>query len=121
MSTVIAVFISALFFALIGTPAVRRLAFRLGWIAMPRADRAHSQPTAMLGGVAVYLGATVALVLSGIAARVFLGDWGNLKELAGILAGATLMGAVGLWDDRVRLRPAVKLLPQFAAAGLTIL
>jgi UDP-GlcNAc:undecaprenyl-phosphate GlcNAc-1-phosphate transferase len=121
MSSVIAVFISALFFALIGTPAVRRLAFRLGWIDTPRADRAHSQPTAMLGGVAVYLGATVALVLGGIAARVFLGSWGNLKELAGILAGATLMGAVGLWDDRVQLRPMVKLLPQFAAVGLTML
>ena len=29
----------------------------------------------------------------------------GLDELAAILAGATLMGAVGLWDDRVRLRP----------------
>src|SRR5512136_1081338 len=121
MGTVIAVFISALFFALIGTPAVRLLAFRLGWIDTPRADRAHRQPTAMLGGVAVYLGATAAVGLGGIVAWVLLGGWGNLKELAGILAGATLMSAAGLWDDHVRLRPAVKLLPQFAAAGLTIL
>jgi len=62
MSTAITIFIAALFFASIGTPAVRRAAFKLGLISMPRADRAHTEPTAMLGGVAIYLGATVALL-----------------------------------------------------------
>ena len=108
MTVVLLAFIAALFFALLTTPAVRRLAFRLGLIAVPRADRAHQYPTALMGGVAIYVGATVALLLGGIGARIFLHGWGNLGELAGILAGATVMGAVGLWDDRVRLSWPVK-------------
>lgn len=121
MSAVTAVFVAALSFALIGTPSARRLAFGLGMIAMPRADRAHREPTAMLGGVAIYLGVTVAWLLVEIGANVVLRGWGRLHELAGILAGATVMGAVGLWDDRVRLGPLSKLLPQFLAVALLIL
>ena len=121
MSTAIIMFIAALFFASIGTPAARRVAFKLGLISMPRDDRSHKEPTAMLGGVAIYLGATVALVLGGIGAWSFLGGWKNLDELASILAGATVMSAVGLWDDRVRLKPLAKLLPQFVAVALPIL
>jgi len=121
MSAVIAVFIGALFFSLISTPAARRMAFKLGLIAMPRSDRAHLEPTAMMGGVAIYVGATVALLLGGIAAHVFLGGWRNLNELAAILAGATLVGAIGLWDDRVRLSSLAKHLPQLAGVALPIL
>lgn len=121
MSAVIMVFVASLGFALFGTPAVRQIALRLGLIAVPRADRAHSEPTAMMGGVAIYLGTTVALLLVGIGARSFLRGWGNLGELAGILAGATLAGAVGLWDDRARLRPFVKLLAQLVAVAVLIL
>jgi UDP-GlcNAc:undecaprenyl-phosphate GlcNAc-1-phosphate transferase len=112
MSAAIAIFIAALFFALIGTPAARQAAFKVGLISMPRPDRAHHEPTAMLGGVAIYLGATVALVLGGIGAWVFLGGQWNLYELASILAGATLMSGI---------RPLVKLLPQLAAVALPML
>ncbi len=121
ISVVMIVFVGALFLALIGTPAMRRIAFKLGLISMPRSDRAHQEPTAMLGGVAIYLGATVALLLGSIAAAAFLRGWGNLNELAGILAGATVMGAIGLWDDQARLRPLLKLLPQFLAVALPII
>jgi UDP-GlcNAc:undecaprenyl-phosphate GlcNAc-1-phosphate transferase len=118
---VIVVFVGALFFALIGTPAVRRLAIGLDLIDVPRADRAHSEPTAKMGGVAIYLGATAALLLVGVIAQVSLQGWRNLNELAGILAGATVMGAIGLWDDRVRLKPLAKLLPQLVAFALPVL
>lgn len=121
MSVVVAIFGIALFFALLGTPAVRRLAFALGLISIPRADRAHREPTAMMGGVAIYLGATVALLLGGVVASIWLSSWKTLNELAGILAGATVMGAVGLWDDRVRLKPLPKLLAQIVAVALPII
>jgi UDP-GlcNAc:undecaprenyl-phosphate GlcNAc-1-phosphate transferase len=121
VTVVILAFIAALVFAMIGTPAVRRLAFRLGLICMPRSDRAHTQPTALLGGVAIYAGSTAALLLGGVAARFFFQGWGNLGELAGILAGATLMAAIGLWDDRVRLGWGVKLIAQVAVIALPIL
>ena len=118
MTVVMIAFVAALFFAAISTPAVRALAFRLGLICMPRSDRGHTKPTPLMGGVAIYVGATVALLLGGMGARSYLGGWGNLGELAGILSGATLMAAVGLWDDRVRLGWGVKLLAQLAAIAV---
>jgi UDP-GlcNAc:undecaprenyl-phosphate GlcNAc-1-phosphate transferase len=121
MTVVILAFVAALAFAVLTTPAVRSLALRLGLIAIPRSDRAHQHPTAMMGGVVIYAGATVALLLGGIGARVLLRGWANLGELAGILAGATLMGAIGLWDDRVRLSWPIKLLLQFVAVALPVL
>jgi len=121
MTPVIVVFCAALLFALVGTPAARSLALRLGLIAMPRSDRAHGVPTAMMGGVAIYLGATASLLVGGTIASLLFGGWRGLDELAAILAGATLMGAVGLWDDRVRLRPWPKLLLQLAAVSLPVL
>ena len=121
MMVVILAFVAALGFAVLTTPAVRSMALRLGVIDVPRSDRAHQQPTALMGGLAIYVGATVTIVLGGIGARAFLRDWGNLGELAGILAGATLMGAIGLWDDRVRLAWPVKLLLQCAAVALPLL
>jgi UDP-GlcNAc:undecaprenyl-phosphate GlcNAc-1-phosphate transferase len=115
MTPVIAVFCAAVLFALVGTPAARSLAFRLGLIATPRSDRAHREPTAMMGGVAIYVGATVSLLVGGAIAMLLFGGWRGLDELAAILAGATLMGAVGLWDDRVQLRPWPKIMLQLAA------
>lgn len=121
MTVVIAVFVAALLFALAGTPAARRAAFSLGLIDVPRGDRAHDEPTAMLGGVAIYFGATVALLVGMLVAALLFGGWKNLDELAAILAGATVMGAVGLWDDRVRLKPWAKLLLQVVAVVLPVL
>lgn len=121
MIPVIIVFCAALLFALVSTPAARSVALRLGLIAMPRSDRAHEEPTAMMGGVAIYLGATASLVLGAAVASLLFGGWRGLDELAAILAGATLMGAVGLWDDRVRLRPWPKVLLQIVAVSLPVL
>ena len=121
MTVVIMAFVAALFFAVLTTPPVRALALRLGLMALPRGDRAHSHPTPLMGGVAIYVGATVALLLGGVGARLLVGGWGNLGELAAILSGATLMGAIGLWDDRARLRWPIKLLFQLVAVALPIL
>lgn len=121
MTVVMIAFVAALFFAAISTPAVRALAVRLGLISMPRPDRAHRQPTPLMGGVAIYVGATVALMLGGLGAQSLLRGWGNLGELAGILSGATLMAAIGLWDDRVRMGWGGKLLVQLAAVALPML
>lgn len=121
MTPVIVVFCAALLFALVSTPAARSVALRLGLISMPRSDRAHSEPTAMMGGVAIYLGATASLFVGALIASLLFEGWRGLDELAAILAGATLMGAVGLWDDRVRLRPWPKIFLQLVAVSLPIL
>jgi UDP-GlcNAc:undecaprenyl-phosphate GlcNAc-1-phosphate transferase len=37
------------------TPLVRAFARRYGFVAVPKTDRWHKKPTAMLGGVAIWL------------------------------------------------------------------
>jgi UDP-GlcNAc:undecaprenyl-phosphate/decaprenyl-phosphate GlcNAc-1-phosphate transferase len=89
------------------TPAVILLARRFGWVAAPREDRWHSRPTALMGGIAIFVG-TVAAWLAG-------GDLGRIAPVAVPAAG---MFALGLVDDRLRLRAHVKLIGQVAAAAL---
>lgn len=90
------------------TPLVQRVAVTSGMTAAPRTDRIHSRPTPYLGGVAILLIACLA--------TPFLGRWET--EAAVILAGALVLGLVGLLDDMRNLQPAPRLLAEAAAAGL---
>lgn len=89
------------------TPLVRRLAIRIDMIDRPCGRRRHAAPVPLLGGVAIYV-AVVATVALGI-------ERYELSELLGILAGATLVAASGLWDDRFQLGVVAKLAIQGAA------
>jgi UDP-GlcNAc:undecaprenyl-phosphate/decaprenyl-phosphate GlcNAc-1-phosphate transferase len=101
------------------TPLVIRLAWRLGAVARPRADRWHQQPTALLGGVAIYAAAVTAALL--VLPRALGPEAGVTVQWLGIGAGATLMFVLGLIDDRYGMHPLVKLAGQTAAAGLLLL
>lgn len=112
MATTLFIFVMALSFALASTPVVRRFAQRVGFLDKPAARKLQKHPIPLMGGVAIYAGFLISLVLFG---RHYL------PELAGILGGATLLSLLGLWDDRVELPAAVKLLGQIAAtAGLIL-
>ncbi|MCZ7543456.1 MAG: undecaprenyl/decaprenyl-phosphate alpha-N-acetylglucosaminyl 1-phosphate transferase [Anaerolineae bacterium] len=54
-------------------------------------------------------------------ALVLLGLPGHFVELGAILAGATLMALLGLWDDRRELRPGMKFVGQLVAGVVLIL
>ena len=94
--------------ALAVTPMMWRLADRRGWIDAPGPNSAHQTPTALLGGVGVY----VAVLLGSLTAAVPLAD----ARHAGLYAGATLLTLVGLWDDRRALSPQMKLAASTVAA-----
>jgi UDP-GlcNAc:undecaprenyl-phosphate GlcNAc-1-phosphate transferase len=89
---------------------VRRAAYRLGFVAAPREDRWHRQPTALMGGVAIY-----AAFVIGYA--IFLP---NLRASLPILAGGTLLFVTGLIDDRYQIKPYVKLVLQLIAAAIVV-
>jgi len=90
------------------TPLVQRVALSVGLTAAPREDRLHTSPTPYMGGVAILLTACLA--------TPFVGRWE--AEAAVIMAGALLLGLVGLLDDMRHLRPAPRLLAEVGAAGL---
>jgi UDP-GlcNAc:undecaprenyl-phosphate GlcNAc-1-phosphate transferase len=104
---------SALILAVGVTPLFRGLAFRLGIVAMPAARKIHTRPMPLMGGVAIYLAFIVALFA--------LGDRSYVRQVAGILLGATFCSFLGLWDDQRGLHALVKLAGQLIAAWALII
>ncbi len=95
--------------ALVLTPILRLVAIRFGYVATPRADRWHSRPTALLGGIAVAVPTLVGAVALGPVAPIWP-----------ILAAVATLFAVGLVDDLRSLKPSTKLVAQIAAASLLV-
>jgi len=104
---------TALVLAVVATPVVRRVAWRYGFVDQPSRRKVHSTPIPRLGGLAIYLGFIVALLVLGTRFRI--------NEAIGILIGATLVSVIGGIDDRNPVNPLPKLLVQVAAAGILIL
>ena len=94
--------------AIVVVPA-RWLAFRLGAVAEPGERRIHLEPTARLGGLALYLG-------FGLSAALFST---NSKTL-GLLLSAAAITTLMVFDDLYGVRPAVKLAFQILASLLAI-
>jgi UDP-GlcNAc:undecaprenyl-phosphate GlcNAc-1-phosphate transferase len=92
------------------TPLVIRLAVRTGFVARPKADRWHSRPTPLLGGIALYVGVTASVLLFGRLDR----------ELVGVLIGGTLIFLLGLVDDILAIKPSTKFLGEILAACVVL-
>ncbi|MDB4917575.1 MAG: glycosyl transferase, family 4 [Gemmatimonadetes bacterium] len=97
-------------------PIVRRIAFRLGFLDYPDAERRlHAQAVPRLGGVGVF----VALLVAGSVAAAVDSGGHFLTQLPLILAttvGGALLFLAGLADDIKGVPPVGKLLVQTAAA-----
>lgn len=99
----------AFLLSLVCTPAIRWLARRYGFVAHPRVDRWHQRPTALFGGIAIF----VAFVFP------FGFLLGHDASVLFLMAGATMMFTLGLVDDLYHLQPYTKLVVQIAAASVT--
>ncbi|MBI3650438.1 MAG: hypothetical protein HY231_05255 [Acidobacteria bacterium] len=102
--------VSTLFFSIALTLFVRHMARRQGLVAAPRADRWHQKPTAMFGGIAIY----VAVMLGYM---VFAPSLPNARP---ILFAASLLFLAGLLDDIYQLKPYTKLIAQVIAAATVV-
>ena len=109
-SGLIVTFVLAFVCAAAATPLVRAFARRIGAVAAPKKDRWHKAPTAMMGGVAIYI-ATMAALLT-------LLPWGT-QSLVVVIASTALF-AVGLIDDFLHLKPYQKLIGQLLGAAAVI-
>src|ERR1700739_1358482 len=85
-------FLIALLASLFLTAPVRALALRVGMVDLPGPRKVHLQPIPLLGGLAMYAGVVLGVLL------LFNGP--ARAQIEGILAGATLIAAVGILDDR---------------------
>ncbi|MEO6713186.1 MAG: MraY family glycosyltransferase [Mycobacteriales bacterium] len=102
------------------TPLVRRLAVRIGAMTQPRDRDVHAIPTPRLGGLAIYLGVAVAMVVAQNlpALRAGLTD---SPEIKAVLIGGGVITLLGMADDIWGLDALTKLTGQVFATGLMVL
>lgn len=92
-------FFTSFLVTLVTTPMVRSLALRFGVLDYPGETRVHTRPTPRLGGVAIFLGFVLSIVL-----------FSNYRATEGILVGGAIILLIGLVDDIRGLSATVKLL-----------
>lgn len=92
--------------AVVLTYAVREFATQAGFVAKPKSDRWHKRPTAMMGGVAIFL--TTLLMYS-----VFVP---KTQESLIVLGASSFLFVVGLLDDVLNIKPYQKLFGQLIGA-----
>lgn len=102
--------LAAFIATLVVTPLAKRVALLHDVTSLPRFDRLHSEPTPYLGGVPI--------VLVAAAMSPFIGEWQT--EAAAIVAGALLLGVVGLLDDLRNLQPGPRLIAEVFAALVAV-
>ena len=96
--------------ALALTPVVRLAARRLGFVAKPKTDRWHKKPTAMMGGVAIWLSVvTTYLLLIPHTAHTWV-----------IVSVSTFLFLVGLLDDLIHVKPYQKLIGQIIGSAAIV-
>lgn len=114
----VAVFLMATILSFGAAPVFRSLALRNGFADRPR-PRQEGPLKPRLGGLAIYLAFTVAVL-----ATIPLVDGRTpeeLKKIVALIIGSTAVVAVGTWDDRRELPAWPQMAVQVAAAGLALL
>ena len=110
------VFVASLLLSLLATPLFRAVALRRGiWDKPDQAVKIHREPIPYLGGAAIWLAWTVAILMYAVVAEDV-----NWRAVGALLAGGAVAFLTGLVDDLYDIRPWQKLLGQ-AAAGAILL
>lgn len=112
-------FVLAFIIAFSATPIVRKLAFKVGAVDVPKDDRRmHNKPIALMGGAAIIIGFVVALAFDLVSTSNLLKPG---RELLGLLTGIAVIALLGILDDTKALGSKTKLLFQLAAAITVVL
>lgn len=105
-------FILAGIISLIATPWVRKLAFKIGAVDIPKDNRrVHKEPMPLIGGLAIAMGVFISIF-------IFMPID---KTTISILLGGLVIIIAGIIDDIKELRPRYKMLFQILAAIILIL
>jgi UDP-GlcNAc:undecaprenyl-phosphate/decaprenyl-phosphate GlcNAc-1-phosphate transferase len=99
-------------------PWVRTYAKEVGWADEPNARRMNKEPLPNAGGLVIFAGVAVALVITALLRPIGIEDV-QINVLA-ILLGASFMIMAGFIDDQFGLPPFVRLLVQLVAALLLV-
>ena len=102
------------------TPLVRMLARRYGLVAKPKTDRWHKKPTAMFGGIAIWLAVVISYVV--FIRPTTSPDWTHFPGsfLDVVMGASTFLFLVGLVDDLVHTKPYQKLIGQVMGSAFIV-
>jgi UDP-GlcNAc:undecaprenyl-phosphate/decaprenyl-phosphate GlcNAc-1-phosphate transferase len=92
------------------TLVVRSLATRWGFVARPKTDRWHKRPTAMMGGVGIWLAVIV----------TYLSLVPHTSAGWVVIGAASFLFLVGLVDDLLQIKPYQKLIGQVIGAAIVV-
>jgi UDP-GlcNAc:undecaprenyl-phosphate/decaprenyl-phosphate GlcNAc-1-phosphate transferase len=102
------------------TPVARRIALRWGAMTAVRDRDVHAIPTPRLGGIAMLAGFAAGLLVA--TQMPFLGPrLSDGRQTIALLAGAALICALGVADDKWELDALTKLAGQVLAAGVMVI
>jgi UDP-GlcNAc:undecaprenyl-phosphate GlcNAc-1-phosphate transferase len=104
----------------VATPIVRRMVVRLGAVYQPNDRTVHAVPTPTMGGLAMYAGFIVAMVISFVLPFFAEVRRGSPIPLAAIVT-CTLMVGLGAIDDRRGISALAKFTAQVFIAGVLVL
>ncbi|WP_130868347.1 MraY family glycosyltransferase [Intestinimonas massiliensis (ex Afouda et al. 2020)] len=112
IGVVAAALVVAFLVALITTPVVRNLAFKMGAVDVPKDNRRmHDHPIPRMGGLAIFLGFLLSVL-------VFMD---LTDQMRGMLLGAVIIVVLGIFDDIYSLKAMFKFVVQIVAALVAVL
>ena len=112
IGVVAAALVTAALIALITTPVVKSLAFKIGAVDVPKDNRRmHKHPIPRMGGLAIFLGFLFSVL-------IFLP---LTPQVRGMMLGAVVIVVLGIFDDIYALGAKFKFLVQIVAALLAVL
>ncbi len=111
MFTIFIIFLIALMVTATSIPWVRKLALHIGFVDAPASRKLHKDPIPMLGGVAIFAGAILALIL-------FTDEFP--ASVAGVIFALSIMLVIGVIDDWRGLPAWVKMAGQLVGVAILI-
>jgi len=110
-------FLTSGFLCLILTPAVKLFAIQTGILRKPGTRTVHSKPMPLLGGLAIFMSASISLALM----NLFGIGYFNItsfeeNKYIPVIAGALAIMIVGIIDDVRGMKASTKFIAQFAVA-----
>jgi len=100
------------------TPVIKTIGIKSGRVDRPDGRKVHQRPMVRLGGVSIFAGTLIALLVvwwsGGFGILPTQKEW----EVGGVILGGLAFFLIGLADDLFNLSPFVRLLMQVVVSGL---
>src|SRR5579883_54169 len=94
------------------TPLVQKFGLKWGYVDQPGKRKVHQQATVRIGGVAIFTGAMLTILLTFLSNSFHTVPMSTLSEVIGILLGCIGFFLIGFADDLFNLSPFIRLFLQ---------